>query len=171
MSATAHEPDDAAAIIDAAFAGIPFQSDPEHQQRPFFTAAGIARYFQVPESFVFDLIDSGSLPAHVYGGFECVWADDVEAFIEAASAYQIEAPPPRMHRRDQWPEPERTYAVILLADPCCYCGAPANSIDHIEPTVRGGAHSWENFTAACQRCNSRKGARPMLAFLLKVRTA
>ena len=42
---------------------------------------------------------------------------------------------------------------------CQYCGARAESIDHIVPRSRGGEHRWENVVAACRPCNSRKGDR------------
>lgn len=58
------------------------------------------------------------------------------------------------------------YAEVLRRDPCCYCGAPMQHIDHIHPIACGGDGSWTNLTAACQRCNLHKGVRPLLAFLL-----
>jgi 5-methylcytosine-specific restriction endonuclease McrA len=39
---------------------------------------------------------------------------------------------------------------------CAYCGGRADTIDHVVPRSRGGAHSWENCVACCHRCNSRK---------------
>ncbi|HIE21841.1 MAG TPA: HNH endonuclease [Acidimicrobiia bacterium] len=42
---------------------------------------------------------------------------------------------------------------------CQYCGAPAESLDHITPRSRGGDHSWENVVACCRACNMRKGNR------------
>ncbi|MFZ9696705.1 MAG: HNH endonuclease [Ilumatobacteraceae bacterium] len=42
---------------------------------------------------------------------------------------------------------------------CQYCGAPADSIDHVMPRSRGGMHVWENVTAACRPCNLRKRDR------------
>lgn len=42
---------------------------------------------------------------------------------------------------------------------CQYCGAKADSIDHIKPRSRGGKHTWENVVAACRLCNSRKKDR------------
>jgi 5-methylcytosine-specific restriction endonuclease McrA len=39
---------------------------------------------------------------------------------------------------------------------CQYCGAQAESIDHIVPKSKGGAHAWDNVVAACRRCNARK---------------
>lgn len=45
-------------------------------------------------------------------------------------------------RRDQWT--------------CAYCRAHATTVDHILPRSRGGANSWLNTVACCQRCNTRK---------------
>jgi 5-methylcytosine-specific restriction endonuclease McrA len=42
---------------------------------------------------------------------------------------------------------------------CQYCGARADSIDHVVPRSRGGTHTWENVVAACRRCNTRKRDR------------
>jgi 5-methylcytosine-specific restriction endonuclease McrA len=39
---------------------------------------------------------------------------------------------------------------------CQYCGAQAESIDHIVPKSKGGLHAWDNVVAACRRCNARK---------------
>jgi 5-methylcytosine-specific restriction endonuclease McrA len=42
---------------------------------------------------------------------------------------------------------------------CQYCGARADSIDHVMPRSRGGEHSWENVAAACRPCNLFKRDR------------
>ena len=57
------------------------------------------------------------------------------------------------------------YAAILQADLCAYCGGPAGHIDHIQALAAGGSNERDNLTAACQRCNSAKNARPLLYFL------
>jgi 5-methylcytosine-specific restriction endonuclease McrA len=58
------------------------------------------------------------------------------------------------------------YAVILRGDPCVYCGAPMEHIDHIAPIAGGGTGSWDNLTAACAACNFSKSDRPLLTFML-----
>jgi len=42
---------------------------------------------------------------------------------------------------------------------CQYCGAAADSIDHVVPRSRGGDHVWENIAAACRPCNLSKRDR------------
>jgi hypothetical protein len=64
---------------------------------------------------------------------------------------------------------------VIRGDPCSFCGrAPAGTVDHIEPQSKrarglGGAHSWLNFTGACEGCNSGKKDMPMLTYLLRRR--
>lgn len=47
-------------------------------------------------------------------------------------------------------------AARAMAEPCIYCGAPAEHLDHIVPLARGGAHTAGNTVAACAPCNQRK---------------
>lgn len=62
---------------------------------------------------------------------------------------------------------DRAWELILRGDPCSYgCGRRVEVTDHIEAARRGGAHSWENYTGACFPCNSSKGTKPLLVFLL-----
>ena len=54
----------------------------------------------------------------------------------------------------------RRRAVFARDDHRCqYCGATADSIDHVMPRSRGGLHVWENVAAACRRCNLDKRDR------------
>lgn len=56
--------------------------------------------------------------------------------------------------------------AILAADPCSYCGAVMEHIDHVVPVSAGGSGVWENLTAACGRCNGSKHANSLLGFLI-----
>lgn len=48
---------------------------------------------------------------------------------------------------------------------CYYCGCKGKlTIDHIIPLARGGTHEKSNLLAACNRCNSSKGARDPIKF-------
>ena len=42
------------------------------------------------------------------------------------------------------------------AKPCAYCPAPADTIDHAVPLVRGGTNYEGNLVPACKSCNSSK---------------
>ncbi len=42
---------------------------------------------------------------------------------------------------------------------CQYCGRKAESLDHVVPRSRGGAHTWTNVVACCRSCNTSKGDR------------
>lgn len=62
----------------------------------------------------------------------------------------------------------------LRYDACAYCGAMPEggegSVDHIEPKSKpargiGGKHTWLNYIGACQNCNSKKAAKPLLLYL------
>ena len=60
----------------------------------------------------------------------------------------------------RWHTPLNRRSVFTRDDHRCqYCGATAESIDHVVPRSRGGDHSWENVVAACRPCNVRKRDR------------
>lgn len=58
------------------------------------------------------------------------------------------------------------YVRILRLDPCAYCGAPSEHIDHIVPFSRGGPTDWMNLAPACAKCNYRKSATDLMQFML-----
>lgn len=63
----------------------------------------------------------------------------------------------------------RAFRLHLLGDPCAYCGATADHLDHISPCVLGkqtGKYTWANLTAACSGCNHAKGTKNLLGYLL-----
>jgi len=60
---------------------------------------------------------------------------------------------------------------------CSYCGCKmtldrglANSAtrDHILPKSFGGTWAWNNMTCACRDCNSSRGNKPVILFLLQI---
>lgn len=60
---------------------------------------------------------------------------------------------------------------ILIYDICCYCGEKAGStMDHIEPLSKGGDSHWSNLSGACLECNSGKGNKDLLAYMLHRKT-
>jgi len=48
---------------------------------------------------------------------------------------------------------------------CAYCGAHANSVDHIIPAAHGGEDHPDNLIAACGSCNSKKRDKTVGFFL------
>lgn len=40
---------------------------------------------------------------------------------------------------------------------CAYCGQTADTLDHVQPIVRGGLTIPTNLVPACRECNLRKG--------------
>jgi 5-methylcytosine-specific restriction endonuclease McrA len=42
---------------------------------------------------------------------------------------------------------------------CWMCGGPKESVDHVKPLAKGGAHMLCNLRPACQSCNTRKNGR------------
>jgi 5-methylcytosine-specific restriction endonuclease McrA len=56
-----------------------------------------------------------------------------------------------------------SYALMLLRDPCAYCGSRDDiTIDHIVTVALGGLSGWDNLAAVCRGCNSRKRHRSVL---------
>ena len=39
---------------------------------------------------------------------------------------------------------------------CCYCDAPAEHLDHVQPLSRGGVDEPRNLVPACEDCNLSK---------------
>lgn len=58
-----------------------------------------------------------------------------------------------------------TYKKLIAADPCAYCGGTSSATDHIDPISRSGSGEWDNFAAACGRCNNSKHAHPLALWL------
>lgn len=63
----------------------------------------------------------------------------------------------------------REYLLEKFNHTCCYCDAQAVplNIEHIHSKARGGTNRVANLAVACIPCNTRKGARPIEAFLAK----
>jgi 5-methylcytosine-specific restriction endonuclease McrA len=64
-----------------------------------------------------------------------------------------------------------TRAALMHRDRyrCGYCGARAETIDHVVPRSRGGEHCWENCVACCALCNHRKADRLLIELGWKLR--
>ena len=48
---------------------------------------------------------------------------------------------------------------LPITGTCVYCGAPAETRDHVVPRSRGGSDDPANIVMACRSCNSTKGTR------------
>lgn len=44
---------------------------------------------------------------------------------------------------------------------CAYCGNPADTVDHVIPSRRGGPTTDDNLVACCRKCNLKKRDRPL----------
>jgi hypothetical protein len=52
-----------------------------------------------------------------------------------------------------------------MRDPCVYCGARADGLDHIVPRSRRGSDEWQNRAPACASCDTTKHSTSLLYFL------
>lgn len=76
----------------------------------------------------------------------------------------------RSSRSADWAQfPESfEYVQLISLDPCVYCGAESEAIDHIVPVAKFGDGGWENLAPACTSCNSSKRDEDLLSFMLRV---
>ena len=93
-------------------------------------------------------------------------ADVVEASGATLRSASLSLDVPAVIRVRKVVNPWRTRLIlsrrrVLARDKhaCGYCGASADTIDHITPVSRGGKNEWTNLVAACRRCNCRKADR------------
>jgi 5-methylcytosine-specific restriction endonuclease McrA len=96
-------------------------------------------------------------------------AECVEATLSGAAFHSenLTVPAPSVMRLSRYVRvPYRrsvpmTRAGVLRRDGrrCAYCSKRADTIDHVIPRSRGGAHDWDNCVAACRTCNSKKADR------------
>jgi 5-methylcytosine-specific restriction endonuclease McrA len=112
------------------------------------------------------------------GKAECVSERSTSAVLRSPSLVAAVPAVVRLHRYVPVPVPAVgpvTRLGVLRRDGrrCAYCAGPGETIDHVLPRSRGGAHSWENCVACCLRCNRRKADRLLseLGWTLPVRPA
>jgi 5-methylcytosine-specific restriction endonuclease McrA len=95
-------------------------------------------------------------------------AECVEVTLDAAfHSESLTIPAPSVMRLSRYVRVPYRHAVpmtragVLRRDGrrCAYCSKRADTIDHVVPRSRGGAHTWDNCVAACRTCNSRKADR------------
>lgn len=73
----------------------------------------------------------------------------------------------------KWCRPARRLAIYARDGfACVYCTASGCllTLDHVHPVELGGTHHESNLVTACFRCNSRKQARTMRAWLAYLRS-
>ena len=79
--------------------------------------------------------------------------------------YLIRRPRPRV---------KLTRREVFIRDQytCQYCGRRGGdlTIDHVNPRVLGGGHSWDNLVTACKTCNHRKGGKTLMQCKMALRT-
>lgn len=66
------------------------------------------------------------------------------------------------HTPEQW--------KALLASyhgKCVYCGAKADTRDHVDPIAGGGTNDIDNIVPACKLCNTKKRTTPVLIWMVK----
>lgn len=59
---------------------------------------------------------------------------------------------PRLDNSRAW----RAQARELYGLPCLWCGAPADTADHLVPLAHGGTNDPANVVPACRSCNSAR---------------
>jgi hypothetical protein len=50
---------------------------------------------------------------------------------------------------------------------CAYCGASADTLDHIKPRHKGGGTVATNLVPACTNCNRKKGSEDWIEWFTK----
>lgn len=55
--------------------------------------------------------------------------------------------------------------LMFKGKACCFCGQPAQSVDHLIPKSQGGKNSLDNMIPACKPCNSAKGSMALQDFI------
>lgn len=109
-----------------------------------------------------------------------VLADKVEMVHSAGQAFRSErlsvvVPSViRLNRyvkipRPRYRTPNRRAVFVRDRDACQYCGASAETVDHVIPRSRGGTHTWDNVVAACRRCNTKKKDRLLFESGMRLR--
>lgn len=110
------------------------------------------------------------------GKAEIVHDDSAGATLHSASVTLATPSVIRLRRYVRIPYRNRvplTRAALMRRDNyrCAYCDRKAETIDHVVPRSRGGAHSWQNCVASCAKCNHRKADRLLSELGWRLRTA
>lgn len=123
------------------------------------TTREVAELLRISSETVLRKVRRGELPAiRLPGGAIRFRQEELDAWLVPAGPTGWKPAPRR---------PYGDYGDVLVVDPCSYCDAPAEHIDHIVALSRGGVDDWTNYTAACGACNRSKGATPMLVWMVE----
>lgn len=91
------------------------------------------------------------------------WREANLDYFCAAESRRRQARSVRMTKEDK--DISLEYRKAIANDPCRYCGATGEHVDHMQPLSRGGTDHWYNLTMACATCNLRKNAKTVEEFL------
>lgn len=104
-----------------------------------------------------------------------LWAQATTSYRELESLRMLVLGGVTSNEREPIPDWLRSYIIQRDGQRCQYCGSQGNRrvgpdgqpwhIDHVVPVQRGGPTLALNLTLACQRCNVRKGHRPVYVFV------
>lgn len=91
--------------------------------------------------------------------YQRIWRHRNRASVAASAARRRELAP-------KIPRALTSWVRTLLRDPCPYCGRPSQTVEHVVPVSLGGAVDETNLVGACRPCNSSKGPKSLLSYLL-----
>lgn len=103
----------------------------------------------------------------------CNKASGIARTIRSADDSHLE----RSHREASAPGLTYTQRRTLMAKwnrqnrSCAYCPAPATTIDHVLPLVRGGTNHEGNLAPCCKSCNSSKAGWTVIEWRTGIRLA
>lgn len=85
-----------------------------------------------------------------------------------SEAYRVRKHKIRAHRKGRaatLKTSEWLYLLIVFENRCAYCGAPAETMDHVVPIGAGGGTTKTNVLPCCLACNKQKGTAVWLPAL------
>lgn len=95
------------------------------------------------------------------------WAKrNPEKFKATQDRYRRRNPRPNRKSFAPFDREAMEYVRLIRHDPCVYCGGESGSVDHVDPVSVSRSSAWDNLAPACRSCNSSKGAKDLLGFLL-----